>query len=285
MSRSLRTTHYALYGFMLHYPLQNVPLVFLDFETTGLYPHCGDRVCEVALQRIVGGAVAQTFSSLINPERPLSARSFSVNRIEAAELAVAPTFAEVASAVCSALAGAVVVAHNAPFDLEFLHTELALAGLPQLTIPAIDTLTIARRLLPKRSSHSLSALSQALGATPPSHRAMDDVQALRVVFADLAARLAAQGITTLGDLLRYGRGFNLGEPEPASPAPIADALRDGRLLRVVYRSRSLPEPTARVIRPIEIIKQREALFLRAYCYLRQDLRVFLIDKLSEIEIA
>jgi len=270
---------------MLHYPLQDVPLVFLDFETTGLYPHRGDRVCEVALQRIIGESVELHFSSLINPERPLSPQSFSVNRIDAAELAGAPTFAEVAGVLRSALAGAVVVAHNAPFDLEFLHTELALAGLPQLIVPAIDTLTIARRLFPKRSSHSLSALSQALGAPPPSHRAMDDVQALRVIFADLAARLAAQGISTVADVLRYGRGFDLGEPEPASPLPIADALRDGRLLRVVYRSRSLPEPTVRVIRPIEIIKQREALFLRAYCYLRQDLRVFLIDKLSEIEIA
>jgi DNA polymerase-3 subunit epsilon len=270
---------------MLQYPLQDVPLVFLDFETTGLYPHRGDRICEVALQRVVGETIALGFSSLINPERPLSAQSFSVNRIDAAELASAPTFAEVAGPVRSALAGAAVVAHNAPFDLEFLHTELALAGLPQLIVPAIDTLTIARRLFPKRSSHSLSALSHALGAPPPSHRAMDDVQALRVVFADLVARLASQGITTLGDVLHYARGFNLGEPEPVSPAPIADALRDGRLLRVVYRSRSLPEPTARVIRPIEIIKQREVLFLRAYCYLRQDLRVFLIDKLSEIEMA
>jgi DNA polymerase-3 subunit epsilon len=270
---------------MLDLPLQNVPLVFLDFETTGLYPHRGDRVCELALQRVVGATVALSFSSLINPERALSAQSFSVNRIGAEELAGAPKFAEVAAVVRSALAGAVVVAHNAPFDLEFLHTEFALAGLPQLIIPAIDTLTIARRLFPKRSSHSLSALSHALGAPPPSHRAMDDVLALRMVFADLAARLASQGITTLGNVLRYGRGFNLGEPEPISPPPIADALRDGRLLRVVYRSRSLPEPTARVIRPIEIIKQREALFLRAYCYLRQDLRVFLIDKLSEIELA
>ncbi len=270
---------------MLQYPLQDVPLVFLDFETTGLYPHGGDRICEIALQRVVGETVALSFSTLVDPERPLSIQSFNVNRISAEELACAPKFAEVAGVVRSALAGAVIVAHNAPFDLEFLHAELALAGLPQLIIPAIDTLMIARRLFPKRSSHSLSALSHALGAPTPSHRAMDDVLALRVVFADLAAQLANQGIATLGDILHYGRGFNLGEPEPALPPPIPDALRNGQLLRVVYRSRTLPDPTARVIRPIEIIKQRETLFLRAYCYLRQDLRVFLIDKLSQIEIA
>jgi DNA polymerase-3 subunit epsilon len=131
----------------------------------------------------------------------------------------------------------------------------------------------------------LAALATALGAAAPSHRAMDDVLALRAVFADLAAQLASQQIFTLGDVLRYARGFNLGEPEPGLPAPISGALRDGRLLRVVYRSRSLPEPIARVIRPIEVIKQHNALFLRAYCYLRQDLRVFLIDKLLEIDFA
>lgn len=270
---------------MLDYSLRDVPLVFLDFETTGLYPHRGDRVCEIALQRVVGETVVESFSSLVNPERSLSPQSFSVNRIGADELAGAPKFADVAGALRAFLDGAVMVAHNAPFDREFLHTEMAMAGLPELIIPTIDTLTLARRLFPKRSSHSLHALALALGAPPPSHRAMDDVLALRVVFADLATRLADQGIATVGDLLGYGRGFNLGEVEPASPPPIADALRTGRLLRIVYRSRALPEPTVRVIRPIEVIKQREALFLRAYCYLRQDLRVFLIDKLIEIEIA
>lgn len=270
---------------MLDQPLHNIPLAFLDFETTGLHPHRGDRVCEVALQRVVGDTVELSFASLVDPERPLSAQSFSVNGIGAAELAGAPKFAELASRLRAALAGAAIVAHNAPFDLEFLQAELALAGHPPLLIPTIDTLPIARRLLPKRSSHSLGALASALGAQPPSHRAMDDVLALRAVFADLTAQLAGQGVTTLGDLLRYARGFNPGDPEPLPPPAIADALRDGQLLRVVYRSRTLPEPTARLIRPIEIVKQREALFLRAYCYLRQDLRVFLIDKLIEIELA
>ena len=270
---------------MLHYLLGDAPLVFLDFETTGLYPYRGDRVCELALQRVVGDSVELSFSTLVNPGRPLSAQSFSVNHISPDELAGAPAFAAVAGALREALAGGVMVAHNAPFDREFLHAEMALAGLPLPLSPTIDTLTLARRVYPKRQSHSLQALALALDASPPSHRAMDDVRALRAVFADLAARLAEQGIATVGHLLHYGRGFNIGEAEPASPAPIADALRTGRLLRVVYRSRALPEPTVRLIRPIEVIKQREALFLRAYCYLRHDLRVFLIDKLTEIEMA
>ena len=57
---------------MLHNPLQNVPLTFLDFETTGLHPHRGDRVCEVALQRVVGASVELSLAALVNPGRALS---------------------------------------------------------------------------------------------------------------------------------------------------------------------------------------------------------------------
>jgi len=114
---------------------------------------------------------------------------------------------------------------------------------------------------------------------------MDDVLALRVVFDDMAAQLATLGITKLGDLLRFARGLRPGDPEPLAPAAIAEALRDGKLLKIVYASRSLPEPTERLIRPIEITSENGVLFLRAYCYLREDLRSFVIAKMSVIEIS
>ena len=269
---------------MLDLPLDTIPLAFLDFETTGLSPHRGDRVCEVALQRVVGGVVKTSFTTLVDPQRPLSAQSVAINQISAEQLANAPTFSAIAGSLRAALADTVIVAHNAPFDLEFLHTELALAGQLPLLAPAIDTLVIARRLFPKRPSHSLAALATALGSPPPSHRAMDDVLALRVVFDDMATHLATLGITKLGDLLRYTRGLRPGDPEPIAPTTIIEALRDGKLLKIVYTSRSLPAPTERLIRPIEITSENGLLFLRAYCYLREDLRAFVIAKMSVIEI-
>jgi DNA polymerase-3 subunit epsilon len=269
---------------MLELPLSAIPLAFLDFETTGLSPRRGDRVCEVAFQRVVNGVVETSYTTLINPQRPLSERSFIINRISAEQLASAPIFSTIAGSLRAALADTVIVAHNAPFDLEFLHAELALAGQPALLAPAIDTLAIARRLFPRRQSHSLAALAAALGSPPPSHRAMDDVLALRVVFDDMLTQLATLGITQLGDLLRYARGLRPGDPEPIPPTAIGQALRDGKLLKIVYSSRSLPEPTERLIRPIEITIENGVLFLRAYCYLREDLRSFVIAKMSLIEI-
>jgi DNA polymerase-3 subunit epsilon len=269
---------------MLDLPINAVPLAFLDFETTGLFPQRGDRVCEVAVQRVVGDTVALTYSTLVNPQRPLSARSFAINRIGAELLAAAPTFAEVAEPLRAALAGAAIVAHNAPFDLEFLHAELAQAGFSPMNPLAIDTLALARQLYPRRPSHSLAALTGALGLSTPTHRALDDVLALRAVFADMQERLAEQNVTSLGALLRYTRGFAPDAPEPPIPEPLASALRDGRLLRIVYRSRTSAEPIERVVRPIEVISQRGVVFLRAYCYLREDLRVFLVEKISGFEV-
>src|SRR6476660_4849442 len=72
---------------MLDLPLDTIPLAFLDFETTGLSPHRGDRVCEVALQRVVGGVVETSFTTLVDPQRPLSAQSFAINQISAEQLA------------------------------------------------------------------------------------------------------------------------------------------------------------------------------------------------------
>jgi DNA polymerase-3 subunit epsilon len=89
---------------MLDLPLSIIPLAFLDFETTGLSPRRGDRVCEVALQRVVGSAVETSYATLINPQRPLSARSFAVNQISVEQLAQAPTFAAVAGSLRAALA-------------------------------------------------------------------------------------------------------------------------------------------------------------------------------------
>ena len=269
---------------MLNLRLCDVPLVFLDLETTGLSPYGDDRICEVALQRVTGGIVEVTLDQLIDPQRPLSAQAFRVNRIDSRQLAGAPVFAKLSAAILAPLAGAVLVAHNAPFDVGFLNAELGRTGLPPLDNPVIDTLVLARRLLPGRRSHSLAALVEALGARPPRHRAMADVLALRAVFDDLLERLAPLQIVTLGETLRYARGFSPGDPEPAVPPIIAAALREGTPLRIVYASLSSPEPTERVIRPLELTSERGGFYLRAYCHLRDDVRSFALKKILKAEI-
>lgn len=270
---------------MLDMRLGDVPLVFLDVETTGLSAYGGDRICEVALQRVRCGSDEVTIDRLVNPQRPLSEGAFRVNHISPEHLIGAPLFAELADELVTTLAGAVLVAHNAVFDMGFLNAELVRLGYGPLHNPVIDTLLLARRLLPDRRSHSLAALVAALGGRPPTHRAMADVLALRMVFDDLVWRLAQLRIVSLGETIRFARGFHPGQPEPTLPPLIADALRQRTLLRIVYDSLNGPSPTERVIRPLELMSERTGLYLRAYCYLRDDVRSFALKKILKVEAA
>jgi len=269
---------------MLDLRLRDVPLVFLDLETTGLDLYGEDRICEVGLQRVANGLVEAELDSLVDPQRPLNAHAFGVNRIDPEQLASAPRFGDLADALVGAFAGAAVVAHNAPFDVGFLQSELERVGRAPLASPVLDTLALARRLLPRRRSYSLAALAVDLGAPPPTHRAMADVLALRVVFDHLVGLLEPFGVATLGETLRFARGFAPGESEPTLPPVMEDALRHGRLLRIVYDSLSSSEPTERVVRPLELTSERGIFYLRAYCYLRNDLRAFAIKKILQAEV-
>src|SRR5712671_4645823 len=105
-------------------------ILVVDVETTGLNPDAGDRVCEVGAVKLRGSGVVQTFESLINPQRPISAGAYAVNGISPAMVATAPSFPEVAQKLWEMMEGTVLVAYNAPFDRGFLVSEFRMAGFP-----------------------------------------------------------------------------------------------------------------------------------------------------------
>ena len=125
--------------------LADLPLAALDLETTGLSPARGDRIIEIAI--VVGrrGEEPRTWSSLVDPERPVAATH--IHGITDAMLQGQPRFADLVPAIAAQLDGAVVVAHNAPFDMGFLDHECAGAGLRLPVRPVLDTLGLARRIL------------------------------------------------------------------------------------------------------------------------------------------
>lgn len=259
-------------------PLTNIPFVLLDIETTGLEAHNGDRIVEIALARRENGTTVRRWESMVNPGRAISREAYAVNRIEAASLAGAPSFAEVADDLVQELEGTVIVAHNVPFDIEFLNVELARIGRPRLPNILLDTLTLARLFL-LHNRYSLAALSHDLGFDRPAHRAMSDVVALCSLFEHLLERLREQGVTTFGDLMRANRGLLPGEPEPEAPPLLADALRNGTRLRIAYRSRGA-EPVDREILPLELQTAGGLPRLKAFCYLRNGPRTFYLDRID-----
>jgi DNA polymerase III subunit epsilon len=264
-------------------PLSELALLFLDLETTGLEPSAGHRVCEVAMLRERAGHEEGRLDSLLAPGRPLDPRAAAVNGLCDDDLASAQPFAEVVPAITALSTGAVPVGHNLAFDITFLNLELAALGRPPLVGPSFDTLSLARRLLRTRS-YSLTALCNELGLVRPSHRAMADVLAMRELFHYLRGRMAEQGILNLADALRFERGLLPGDSEPEAPPLIALALNRGQALRITYRSRSSPEPTIRVVRPLYLTQERNGIYMRAFCELRQDVRTFALAKIDQAEL-
>lgn len=263
--------------------LRELPLTYLDLETTGLAPAQGHRICEIALLRVCHHTIESSYTTLINPQRPIDPGAFAVNRITSNMLEHAPLFSAIVDTITHITHDTVLIAHNAPFDIAFLHKELHLLGYPMPDNPVIDTLILARQLIGNKS-HSLQALARYWGVPTPTHRAMSDVITLRGIFAHLLDLMDGLEITTLEHILRYQRGLLPGDPEPTPPPLIAQAIQEHRLLRITYRSRSSPYTHQRIIRPLELAVARGELFLRAYCHLRKDMRSFAIKKIEMMRL-
>ena len=152
--------------------------IVFDVETTGLSAQDGDRIVEIAAMKIKDQQITDRFYSLINPRRFLPAQAMMINQITEEMVADAPINEEVLPKLIDFIGGACVVGHNVRFDLGFLCYELSLMGrrLHEDT-PAIDTLKMAKELLPYLSSYKLSYLARSLGVTvTETHRAMADVE-------------------------------------------------------------------------------------------------------------
>jgi DNA polymerase III subunit epsilon len=175
--------------------VDQAPLAFVDLEMTGLDAD-KDHVVEICIERWVGETRVASLSTLVLPPARAGGASH-VHGLTAAALADAPAFATVADRVEELLAGAVLVAHGARWDVSFLEAELRRAG-RTFTIPHyLDTLVLARRAFAFRS-YSLAALAEALGLShTQAHRAESDVAALRALFARCIAVLAPVSVRDL----------------------------------------------------------------------------------------
>jgi len=161
--------------------------VIFDVETTGLSPTDGDRIIEIAAVKVKSGQVVDKFYSLVNPQRSIPSQATMVNNITDEMVANAPLAADVLPQMIHFIGGACVTGHNVRFDLNFLCYELSLTGrrLHDQT-PAIDTLKMARELLPYLSNHKLAYLARSLGVVvDQTHRAMADVEITVGVFLRL----------------------------------------------------------------------------------------------------
>ncbi|MDP2653640.1 MAG: 3'-5' exonuclease [Candidatus Omnitrophota bacterium] len=172
--------------------LQNQELVFFDVETTGLSPGNGDRVVEIAALKVKGLKPVARFHSLVDPRRDISWGAFAVNRITPEMLRGAPVAGEVLPEFLDFWGGACLVGHHVRFDLGFLMSELSLSGLScPSPVHAIDTVRLARSVMPGLDRYSLVSVAYALGvADSQRHRAMEDVELTFAIFRKLLEKAA-----------------------------------------------------------------------------------------------
>ena len=161
--------------------------VVLDVETTGLSPSNGDRIIEIAALKIKDLKPVGRFHSLVNPQRPISFAAFEVNGISDRMVASAPFCGDLLPDLLQFFGGATIIGHNVQFDLNFLYYEIALARLKILQdLDAIDTIRLARRMMPHLKRYPLWLVADALGIKEAQkHRAMADVELTFEVFCRL----------------------------------------------------------------------------------------------------
>jgi DNA polymerase-3 subunit epsilon len=222
-------------------PIREVPLAFVDLEMTGL-DVARDRVVEICVERVVGGERAGLLSTLVDPGERVGGAAH-VHGIDAAALAGAPRFADVAPRVLALLDGAILVAHAAVWDVRFLEAECKRGAVELRVTHWLDTLVMARRAFAFHS-HSLDALCRELGIDRgQAHRAESDVRVLREVFDRCLAVLAPVSARDLWEV-RIG--------ERRARQAIVDACeaaaKHGAPVVVTYRpSRRPPEPLSMVL--------------------------------------
>jgi len=173
----------------------------IDTETTGMSPSSGAQLVEVARVVIDGGEIAETWSSLLNPGRPIPPDATRVHGITDAMVAGAPEPAAVAAALRPACGALPLVFHNAPFDLPFLVVLMRATSQPPFWNPVIDTLGLARGLFGP-GSNSLGALATRLSLpAEAAHRALGDALTTARLFLALAGRWEAErGVRTVAEL-------------------------------------------------------------------------------------
>jgi ATP-dependent DNA helicase DinG len=172
--------------------------VVIDVETTGNQPVIGDKIIQIGAVTVEDGMIIDRFSSYVNPNREIPTFVTQLTGITAADVNSAPTFDEVAPKLLQMLDGAYFVAHNVPFDLSFIQEELTNAGYEPFTGPAIDTVELARFLLPTASGYKLNQLADLFQIEHTSpHQADSDAQVTAELLLLLLEKMSALPLITL----------------------------------------------------------------------------------------
>lgn len=241
--------------------------VVFDLETTGFSPE-SNRIIEIGAVKVQGGKITDKFSTFVNPEVPIPFRIEQLTSINDSMVIDAPVIQEILPQFMEFCEGCVMVAHNADFDMSFIKKNCMHQGL-ECNPSIVDTVALARVLLPGLNRFKLDTVAKALGVSLDNHhRAVDDAGCTAEIFLKFITMLTERGIHTLDEVNELGSSSveNV-QKMPTYHAIILATCDQGRTN--LYRLVSLAHIKYYHRRPripkSEFIKYRDGLLIGSAC--------------------
>lgn len=182
--------------------LDDTYIVF-DLETTG-FSAIKDRIIEIGAVKVVKGEIVERFSTFVNPKRPIPFEITQLTGITDEMVMESPGIEIILPQFLEFAGDGVLVAHNAGFDVGFIEQNCRYLDI-EPDFVYVDTVALARVLLPTLSKYKLNVVAKALGISLENHhRAVDDAAATSEIFVKFVEMLKAENITTLKAMNQFG---------------------------------------------------------------------------------
>jgi DNA polymerase-3 subunit epsilon len=269
--------------------LQNQTFIAFDTETTGLWAPAHRMVEIAAVKFSLANDAADTFQSLINPERPIPADVTGIHGITDTMVAEAPMVATVLKNFLDFCgADSILIAHNAPFDISFLSCELDRIGLAFPENLVLDTVDIYHRLYPELESYSLLALVTGFGiAQTQQHRALEDARLVRRLFVKAIERFGSirsvEELRSSFTIATLADWPGLVKELPAEFGELNRALKENLRVEITYQPESKPAHN-RVIRPKQVCFLGSTFYINAFCERARAERTFRLDRIEAFRV-
>jgi DNA polymerase III epsilon subunit family exonuclease len=186
-----------------HVLLEQATFVVFDLETTGLVPSTA-RPCEIGAVRVRALELRERFQTLANPGARLQPAVAALTGLRDAELRRAPPVAACVRRFLAFAGDAVLVAHNARFDMAFLDHETRRLTGQRVAATVVDTVGLARRLLGRQPANLAALAHRFVTDARPCHRALPDAEATAEILLCLIGLAQERGARTVGDLVELG---------------------------------------------------------------------------------